>query len=662
MPPVRTFVPGGLKSGGANVSRPPPLNHFRRPAPKPSTTQPLLNEERHSGAKEIVSHFERLSAACRDENAPLPSYRKLGVITKSTDFSTDTAAPAKLIDKGTDDDMRERQNNGNITQRKHEHMKRRQSVQPLGVQKLMMDAASFHEESSTTSKPKTQVPLLDVSKTVPDDGAPICNDDDAFKERPPSSRRVLSARGASTTKDGPLFTNRYVKDVKTRLMEIREKKRREEEEARKQEVKYDDPKEMNEDDYTRMSTIQNVGVSEDGSNTRRSAFQSSFTAPSRSRASPGIETKHGRSGRLRRMSALPEAITKETIVTPKDDTDDAISILPGIHMDSTSPDEKAVDRSTAEHDKRQFLIHDEAVDLSRASRSVRMSRVSIDPGQLPPPGKFTPVEEDPQPTKDVVSALPLNSVVIGKMVDASQNDPPLNSPCSSMMTFEMSSSKVKSRFEIPIYVDEIPTQTSSFVVWQFRKMAKVKLSDREPFFTAKRGYYGQVEPDIMDSIQNEVFYPVNYVKYASKVSTRHPNEMNTSLIRINYYIKNDRRDVTTQHTYTLELDVEYNSKNQSVSLLKMTVRLEGSNKMISSREFRTRGKVHPKSLPSIMLTPQLFACVPLPNRSRFSLPISKRLNMRVWMALNQQTQDDWNRYHTLRCMFDREYRIRTKRN
>ena len=268
---------------------------------------------------------------------------------------------------------------------------------------------------------------------------------------------------------------------------------------------------------------------------------------------------------------------------------------------------------------------------------------------------------DQRPTGSSASSpkppVSVPGIVVGKVVDEASNMP-LMSPCSSALTFNMDPKAVRSRFELAIYVDEIPPTTPCFVVWQFRRMAKVKLSEREPFFTAKRGYYGEVSDDLVDVIQNEVYHESNSVQYKTVVRTAIPSDRNTMLVRISYRMRNERRGMPTAAVYIMDVDTRCSRSYDTVTLSRISIRLEHQSIPIAIRELRRAPNQHPKSLPNLMLTPQLFSYVSSPARGRYALPISKRLNANVWAALSQQTQHDWNRYYALHCMFDRDYKRR----
>ena len=192
-------------------------------------------------------------------------------------------------------------------------------------------------------------------------------------------------------------------------------------------------------------------------------------------------------------------------------------------------------------------------------------------------------------------------------------------------------------------------------------MAKVKLSEREPFFVVKRGYYGHVLDEFTTIARNGIWYEANSCAYRSSVRIPNPEvaQTETLIVRIQYRIQNERRGLPTSIRYVLEVDVRCSRMFDTVPLIRMTARVDNRGTELMQRVFgedmhHSLGRSHTK-LPSMMLTPHLFACVTQPSVAFTTYPSSRKLNVNVWNALKQQTELDWSTYQRVRVKFDTEY-------
>ena len=239
-----------------------------------------------------------------------------------------------------------------------------------------------------------------------------------------------------------------------------------------------------------------------------------------------------------------------------------------------------------------------------------------------------------------------SNVVVGRAIP--------NSPTSSAQT--LNTHNARARFMVPLYIDDVPNSVGCFVVWSFRKMAKVKVSEREPFFTAKRGYYGVVTSSLSTSLQSDIYYEVNTVIFVNIVKTDMPNDSSKVLARVRYRMYHDRRGLPTIAKYVLEVDVESSRDYQSVHIISYTIKIDGRPaKSILMRHLDESIGHGARGVPSLMFSPHTFVCATKPNYQHMTFKSTKRFSNAVWSAMNVQTAADWARYSKLKHIFDNEY-------
>jgi hypothetical protein len=207
-------------------------------------------------------------------------------------------------------------------------------------------------------------------------------------------------------------------------------------------------------------------------------------------------------------------------------------------------------------------------------------------------------------------------------------------------------------FRVKLYVDDIQSEAPAVIVWNFKKGAFLRLTEREPRFKAERGFYADSNTACTRTPRQ--YYGFNVVKLkAVKVAGRTEGGEQCNSVAFTMYYDNRRR---VRSIFVLTVYVTQSYGGSFDSLLTMQMQLKDQEHIVGERNLQMLALQNPSERPTMMFTPQLFRNISKPTIGRGFKRAHREMGNDVWRHLGQTTDGDWAHYQQVRTHFTNEYR------
>lgn len=201
-------------------------------------------------------------------------------------------------------------------------------------------------------------------------------------------------------------------------------------------------------------------------------------------------------------------------------------------------------------------------------------------------------------------------------------------------------------FAVDFFIDDIQHDAPGFAIFKFKKMAGIRLSQREPKFVARRGFFAEVTRACTDTPRN--YYGVNLARL---VAYKSDPQLPSVRVEVSYVPQGGRSKTTFEMHVVARQDVT----GQIVGIHDVKVSTRGVQHFIAERLPAVSWEAQRNNTPTILLLPRLFDIVIAPSVPLGTSRVTRERVRIVWQLVARMARDDFVSYQQLRDAFLLQY-------
>lgn len=201
-------------------------------------------------------------------------------------------------------------------------------------------------------------------------------------------------------------------------------------------------------------------------------------------------------------------------------------------------------------------------------------------------------------------------------------------------------------FAVDFFIDDIQHEAPGFAIFKFKKTAGIRLSQREPKFVARRGFFAEVTRACTDTPRN--YYGVNLARL---VAYKSDPELPSIRVEVSYVPQGGRSKTTFEMHVVARQDVT----GQIVGIHDVRVSTRGVQHFIAERLPAVSWETQRNNTPTLLLLPRLFEIVSAPSVPLGTSRVTRERVRIVWQLLARMARDDFVSYQQLRDAFLLQY-------